>query len=115
MGDLFGEVAVSLREIQLWLYRVPRMPHTSTRRGWYVRGWNVVDKIKAAKRRGDLDAILGDCTCEFCGQPLEAEQAAIPAVDPAIELSLLRRRVRVLEMLLRPSKEKTGLVSRSPL
>ena len=91
------------------------MPHTSTRRGWYVRGWNVVDKIKAAKRRGDLDAILGDCACKFCGQPLEAEQAAIPAVDPAIELSLLRRRVRVLEMLLRPAKEKPGLVSRVPL
>jgi hypothetical protein len=112
MGDLFGEIAVSLQEIQLWLYKVPRLPHYATRRASYVRQWNVVDKIRAAKRRGDLSAILGDCSCEFCGRELESDQAAIPAVDPAIELSLLRRRVQVLELLLRPGKEKPGLVSR---
>ncbi len=91
------------------------MPHYATRRASYVRQWNVHFKVARAKERGELAAILGDESCEFCGQVLEAEQAPIPAVDPSIELKLLRRRVRVLEMLLRPAKEKPGLVSRVPL
>lgn len=115
MRDLFGEIAVSHRDVQLWLYKVPRLPHYSTRRAAYVRGWNVHYKVARAKERGELEQIFGDECCEYCGQLLEAEQAPIPAVDPSIELALLRRRVAVLELLLRPGKEKAGLVSRLPL
>ena len=102
MVDLFGEIAVSLREIQLWLYKVPRLPHYATRRPSYTRQWNVVDKIRAAKRRGDLEQILGDESCEFCGQGLYAEIVAVSVGVPALELSLLRRRIAVLELLITP-------------
>lgn len=116
MGDLFGEIAVSLREVELWLFKVPRMPHYATRRAWYVKGWNVISKIQRAKAAGQLAEILGDESCEFCGQLLCREQADILSpVQPAAELARLRRRVMILELLLRPAKEKPGLVSRVPL
>lgn len=103
MGDLFGDVAVSLREIELWLFKVPRIPHYSTKRAWYAKGWNIIDKIKRAKRDGTLPEILGDESCEFCGQVLCREQADILSpVSPAEELSRLRRRVVVLELLIVP-------------
>lgn len=102
--DLFGEIPVSVREIELWLFKVPRMPHYSTRRAWYVRGWNVVEKIARSKLRGELAGVLGDETCEFCGQLLCQDQAELlPPVSPSGELERLRRRVLVLETVLRIS------------
>lgn len=112
MRDLFGEVAVTLREIQLWLFKVPRLPHCATRRASYVRQWNVPFKIARAKAAGELPAIFGDESCEFCGQVLCGELADTLPADPSTELMLLRRRVQVLEVLIRPGKEKPGLVSR---
>jgi hypothetical protein len=108
MVDLFGEVAVSLREIQLWLYKVPRMPHGSTRRDWYVRGWNVVSKIKRAKLRGELADVFGDECCDFCGQRLCDEVAPLSPGVPEIELALLRRRVAVLELVLAAVAHEKG-------
>lgn len=103
MRDLFGEVAVSFREIQIWLFKVPRLPHDSSRRIAYVRQWNVHFKVARAKESGELAAIFGDESCEFCGQVLCAGPAdTLPAV-PSEELILLRRRVAVLEMVLRAS------------
>lgn len=116
MRDLFGEVAVSLRDVQLWLYKVPRLPHYATRRASYTRGWNVHSKIARAKQAGELASIFGDECCEFCGQRLCQEQEDIlPPIQPSEELARLRRRVRVLEVLIQPGKEKPGLVSRVPL
>ncbi len=92
------------------------MPHTSTRRAWYTRGWNVISKIQRAKARGELEQILGDESCEFCGQVLCRDQADIlPPACPMDELTRLRRRVLVLELVLTAAtapKEKPGLVSR---
>ena len=101
MVDLFGEIAVSVREVELWLFKVPRMPHYSTRRAWYAAGWNVISKIQRAKASGDLPTIFGDESCEFCGQTLCQEQANILSlVRPTDELVRLRRRVAVLELVL---------------
>lgn len=116
MRDLFGEIPVSLREVQLWLYKVPRLPHYARNRASYTKGYNVISKIQAHKVRGALHQAIPDENCEFCGQVLCADQAdIIPPVSPTAELVRLRRRVAVLELLLRPAKEKTGLVSRFPL
>jgi hypothetical protein len=113
MRDLFGEIAVSLRDVQLWLFKVPRLPHYSTRRASYVRQWNVHSKVARAKAAGELDSIFGDESCEFCGQTLCTEQADIsPPVSPDHELSRLRRRVQILEMVLTCVNEKPGLGSR---
>lgn len=113
MRDLFGEVAVTLREMQLWLFKVPRLPHYSTRRASYLRQWNVHSKLVRAKLSGELDSILGDQSCEFCGQTLCNEQADILSpIQPGDELARLRRRVEILELVLTCVNEKPGLVSR---
>lgn len=99
--DLFGEIPVSLREVELWLYRVPRLAHNRRWRRTYPQEYSVVDKVRTAKREGRLDEVFGDEDCEFCGQRLAVDlllPASLPAMDD--ELRRLRRRVAVLELLL---------------
>jgi hypothetical protein len=101
MGDLFGEVSVSVRELELWLYKVARLPHYSTKRAWYAKGWNIISKIQRAKASGELADIFGGEDCEFCGQLLCREQEDILSpICPIDELARLRRRVLVLELVL---------------
>lgn len=47
--DLFGEIPVSLDELLAWMLSVPRIPPNSPRFGYYVRGYDVIGKIRAAK------------------------------------------------------------------
>jgi len=56
--DLFGEIPVTLEELLAWMLAVPGIAPTSARFGPYVRGYDVVEKIRAAKRSGTLEAIL---------------------------------------------------------
>lgn len=50
--DLFGDIPVSLEEIEIWLDTVPRFSRDSPRRKHYALYWNIPEKIKAAKRDG---------------------------------------------------------------
>lgn len=76
--DLFGEVPVSLADIQTWLDVVARIERTSWRREHYARSWNVADKVRQAKLAGrwpeienartdQLRALLGDGCRVTCG------------------------------------------------
>lgn len=56
--DLFGEIPVTLDELLAWMLAVPGLAPTSPRFAWYVRGWNVIEKIRAAKEAGTFDAIV---------------------------------------------------------
>ena len=56
--DLFAEVPVTLDELLAWMLAVPGIPPSSPRFGRYVRGWNVIDKIQAAKLAGTLEELL---------------------------------------------------------
>lgn len=55
--DLFGEVPVTEADVRLWLLAVPRIDPDSPRAAHYVRGWNVPDKIRAAKLSGWFDTL----------------------------------------------------------
>lgn len=52
--DLFGEIPVSLDDVETWIDVVPGWPRTTSaaRRANYARCWNVPDKIRAAKAAG---------------------------------------------------------------
>lgn len=39
---------------------VPGIPPSSPRFGYYVRGWNVIDKIRAAKAAGTFEEYIGE-------------------------------------------------------
>jgi hypothetical protein len=54
--DLFGEVVVTHDDVRAWLLAVPRIDPESARAAHYVKGYGVVDKIRAAKLQGLFDA-----------------------------------------------------------
>ncbi len=58
--DLFGEVPVTLEDIYAWCEAVPKIPRDSWRLSWYVRCWNVPDKIRQAKMQGEFERIIED-------------------------------------------------------
>ena len=58
MRDLFGEVPVTIRDVELWLDRIVNFRGSALRVAYYVLNWNVVDKIRAAKLDGSWQGLL---------------------------------------------------------
>ena len=56
--DLFGEIPVTLGELLAWMLAVPGIPPSSSRFGHYVRGYQVIEKIRAAKRVGTFHQVI---------------------------------------------------------
>jgi hypothetical protein len=52
--DLFGDVPVTWDEIYLWIEIVARIERDSWRAPYYIEYWNVAEKIKAAKLKGEF-------------------------------------------------------------
>lgn len=57
-ADLFGEIPVTWSEVIAWAEAVGGVPASSWRLAWYLRWWNVPEKVAQAKRSGQLAAIL---------------------------------------------------------
>lgn len=58
--DLFGEIPVTLDELLAWMLAVPGIAPTSPRFAYYVRGYDVIDKIRAATLSGTFDEIVAE-------------------------------------------------------
>ena len=59
MLDLFGEIVITYDDIDAWVAAVaPGFFVNAERRAWYVRAWNVPEKIAHAKRMGTFDATI---------------------------------------------------------
>jgi hypothetical protein len=58
--DLFGEVPVTEDDCEAWVAAVSPVHFTDRLYASYVRRYNVADKIRAAKIRGDFDAIVSN-------------------------------------------------------
>lgn len=51
--DLFGDVPVTRFELIFWCKKIaPRI--SPARRDWYIKNYNVLEKVKAAKRDGSF-------------------------------------------------------------
>jgi hypothetical protein len=110
--DLFGEIPVTQREVAIWLAKVPKFAYTRRPQAveGYIRGYNVVDKIRRFKADGKWHQVIPHELCDHCGQLLAQELAPIAAPPVALEeLALLRRRVSVLEVLIRPGQNVRSL------
>ena len=79
LEDLFGEIPVTLAEVLAWMLAVPGIPPSSARFGLYVRGYDVVEKIRAAKRAGTFDQVL-----DAPDRPAPYRRAAAIAAGDAI-------------------------------
>lgn len=49
--DLFGETSVTIDEVVLWVETVTIYDRHSPKFDWYVKSWDVVDKIKRTKQK----------------------------------------------------------------
>lgn len=54
--DLFGEVVVTEDDLFDWVAAVAPMWLSERSFDNYVRGWNVADKVRTAKLRGEFEA-----------------------------------------------------------
>jgi hypothetical protein len=77
--DLFGEVPVTWPEVFAWLKAVPRIDPESARADWYIRQWNVPDKIRRAKVEGWFDSVIS--TAEVRASDFVARRMPASAFD----------------------------------
>ena len=55
--DLFGEVPVTEDDLEAWVAAVSPVHFTERLFAHYVRRYNVADKIRTAKLRGEFEAL----------------------------------------------------------
>jgi hypothetical protein len=59
MLDLFGQVAVSYDDLDLWVSALaPGFATNEHRRAHYIAQWNVADKVRRAKLAGTFDSTI---------------------------------------------------------
>lgn len=73
--DLFGGQPVTPDDLIRWCCAVARLPHDSPRLAWYIRAYNVADKVARSKAAGTFWQIVSACRCHnppfaTTGEPL---------------------------------------------
>lgn len=59
--DLFGDIIVTLEDVNIWLDEIPKMRGLSqARRNYYAEFSNIANKIKLSKLDGSFDKIIKD-------------------------------------------------------
>lgn len=59
MLDLFGQVVVSYDDLDRWVSALaPGFSTNDHRRAYYIKHWNVADKVARAKLAGTFDATI---------------------------------------------------------
>lgn len=58
MLDLFGEVVITLDDVECWLDSVPNLSLKSQRRQWYIEQWDVTNKIKCSILDGSFTEFI---------------------------------------------------------
>lgn len=59
MLDLFGDVIVTLDDLHLWVSAVaPGFASSAIRLDYYIRHWNVADKVRRAKLGGYFESTI---------------------------------------------------------
>lgn len=52
--DLFGEIPVTLADLDAWCDQIGKHWPCEWRKDWYIQNWNVADKVRAAKLSGEF-------------------------------------------------------------
>lgn len=59
MLDLFGDVQVTLDDLHAWVAAIaPAWTSSERSLTYYIRHWNVADKVRRAKLAGTFDATI---------------------------------------------------------
>lgn len=60
-SDMFGDVIVTLDDVNIWLDSVPELKHaTQTRRNYYAENHDIANKIKLSKLDGSFEMLIKD-------------------------------------------------------
>lgn len=60
-SDMFGDVIVTLDDVNIWLDSVPELKHaTQTRRNYYAENHDIANKIKLSKLNGSFEILIND-------------------------------------------------------
>ena len=70
--DLFGQVIITTQDLDTWLIAVPKMRPGTRRAAWYLKAYDVVQKITQAKLSGHF--------AELEAQALELEPYKLQAL-----------------------------------
>lgn len=71
--DLFGQVPITRTDLEDWVRAVaPHLAHSDWRMAHYIKGYNVADKVRAAKLEGTFFQLIEDRAprvdrCSSCG------------------------------------------------
>lgn len=56
--DLFGEVPVLVSDLHAWVFWAAPRWYGTRRMDYYIREWNIADKVRSAKLRGGFNEVL---------------------------------------------------------
>lgn len=56
--DLFGEVPVTLTDLNIWCDHLGKHWPAEWRKEWYIKNWNVADKVRQSKLDGSFFRLL---------------------------------------------------------
>ena len=76
IDDAELEAFRTLRDLELWLFKILRLPHYHRSRSTCVKNWNVIDKIQRAKLADTFHSTINGEDYDFCGQVLAAVSPA---------------------------------------
>ena len=90
-SDMFGDIIVTLDDVNIWLDSVPELKHaTQTRRNYYAENHDIANKIKLSKLDGSFEMLIKDLETDLNYQncTIDIFKTAY-TVDP-IELNILK-------------------------
>ncbi|MDO9449222.1 MAG: hypothetical protein Q7J21_01950, partial [Rugosibacter sp.] len=85
IDDAELEAFRTLRDLELWLFKILRLPHYHRSRSTCVKNWNVIDKIQRAKLADTFHSTINGEDYDFCGQVLAAVSPSATAKRTARE------------------------------
>lgn len=56
--DLFGEVPVLVSDLHAWVFWAAPRWYGTRRMDYYIKEWNIADKVRSAKLRGVFNEVL---------------------------------------------------------
>jgi len=90
-SDMFGDVIVTLDDVNLWLDAIPDMyGATQTRRNYYAENHDIANKIKLSKLNGSFEKLIKDIETDLNYAKLQIDMFKTVYTKDPLELNILK-------------------------
>lgn len=90
-SDMFGDVIVTLNDVNIWLDSVPELKHaTQTRRNYYAKNNDIANKIKLSKLNGSFEKLIKDLETDLNYQKTHVDIFKTVYTKDPLELNILK-------------------------